>query len=130
MVSLTPFSTYFHDLRRRHKVSQKELAKLIGYKQGYISALEVGRKPPTNEDFIAKVIEELKLDAGEQAALRQAVAESQRRYTLPDNASAEISRMVNRLWEELENLGPTQIKIITDVLQLRDQCAPSSQATT
>lgn len=127
---MTIFSEYFHDLRRRHKVSQKELAKLIGYKQGYISALEVGRKPPTNEDFIAKLIEGLKLDVGEQAALRQAVAESQHKYILPNNASVDISRMVSRLWNELENLSPTQIRIITDVLQLRDQCASSSKATT
>lgn len=127
---MTIFSEYFHDLRRRRKVSQKELAKLIGYKQGYISALEVGRKPPTNEDFIAKLIDGLKLDVGEQAALRQAVAESQHKYILPNNASADISRMVSRLWNELENLSPTQIRIITDVLQLRDQCAPSSKAAT
>ena len=123
---MTIFSEYFHDLRRRHKISQKELAKLIGYKQGYISALEVGRKPPTNEDFIAKLIEGMKLDAGEQVALRQAVDESQRRYTLPDDASAEISRMINRLWRELNNLSPAQIKIITEVLQMHAQCTSSS----
>jgi transcriptional regulator with XRE-family HTH domain len=127
MVSLTPFSAYFHDLRRRHKVSQKELAELIGYKQGYISALEVGRRPPTNEDFILKLVEGLQLDAIERAALRQAVEESQRNYTLPENASAEVSRMVNRLWHELENLSPAQIKIITEVTQLRDHCASSSK---
>jgi transcriptional regulator with XRE-family HTH domain len=130
MVFLSPFSIFFHDLRRRHKVSQKELANLIGYKQGYISALEVGRKPPTNEDFIAKLIKGLKLDAVEQAALRQAVEESQRNYTLPDNASAEVSRMVNRLWHELENLSPAQIRIISEVAQLRDHRASSSEAAT
>ncbi len=130
MVFLSPFSTFFHDLRRRHKVSQKELANLIGYKQGYISALEVGRKPPTNEDFIAQLITGLKLDAVEQAALRQAVEESQRNYTLPDNASAEVSRMVNRLWRELENLSPAQIRIISEVTQLRDHRPSSSEAAT
>lgn len=124
---MTIFATYFHDLRRRHKVSQKELSKLIGFKQGYISALEVGRKPPTNKDFIEKIIDALNLDAIEQAALWQAVDESQRNYTLPDDTSAEISRMVNKLWRELDNLSPLQVRIITDVLQLRDQCSPTQK---
>jgi len=118
---VNPFSSYFHDLRRRHQVSQKELAKIIGYEQGYISGLEVGRKNPPNEEFIAKLIAALNLDAAEQAALRQAVEESQRKYMLPGNASAEVFKMVNKLWHEIENLHPAQIRIINDVLQLRDQ---------
>ena len=126
---MTIFATYFHDLRRRYKVSQKELAKLIGFKQGYISALEVGRKPPTNKDFIKKLIDALNLDAEEQAALWQAVDESQLNYKLPDDTPAEISRMVNKLWRQLDNIGPVQIRIINDVLQLRDQCSSSTNAT-
>lgn len=122
------FSEYFHDLRRRHKVSQKELAKLIGCKQGYISALEVGRTPPTNEHFIEKLIDGLKLEAEEQLALWQAVSESQRRYTLPNNVSAEISRMVSRLWRELENLSPVQVKAITEILQMPNQGTSSKTA--
>ena len=127
---MTIFATYFHDLRRRHKVSQKELAKLMDCKQGYISALEVGRRSPSNKDFITKLIAVLKLDAVEQAALWQAVGDSQRKYTLPDNASAEISRMVNMLWQEMDNLSPMQIKIITDVLNLQGQGSSSSKSTT
>lgn len=98
-------------------------------KQGYISALEVGRRSPSNKDFITKLIEVLKLDAVEQAKLWQAVGDSQRKYTLPDNASAEISRLVSVLWKELDNLSPAQIKTITDVLQLRDQCLPTTNST-
>ena len=123
---MTPFAIYFHDLRRRHQVSQKDLAKIIGYKQGYISGLECGRKNPTNEEFISKLIAGLNLDDDEQAALRQAVEESQRNYKLPDNASAEVSRMINKLWHEIENLNLAQIKIITEVLQLRDSRTSSS----
>jgi transcriptional regulator with XRE-family HTH domain len=127
---VTIFSTYFHDLRRRHQLSQKELATLIGFKQAYVSALEVGRKPPTNKNFIEKLIDALNLDAIEQAALWQAVDESQRNYTLPDDTSAEISRMINKLWRELDRIGPVQIRIINDVLQLRDQGSSSTKATT
>ena len=118
---MNPFSTYLLDLRRRHRVSQKELAKKIGYEQGFISGLEIGKKNPPNEEFINKLIEALNLDETEQAALRRAVEESQRKYMLPGNASAEVFKMVKKLWHEIDNLHPSQIRIINEVLQLSDQ---------
>lgn len=118
---MNPFSTYFHDLRRRYRVSQKELANLVGYEQGYISGLEIGRKGPPNEEFITKLIMGLNLDAIEQKALRQAVQESQRKYTLPGDASVEVFRMIHELWHEMENLHPAQVRMIRDVLLLRNE---------
>lgn len=118
---MSPFSTYFHDLRRRYRVSQKELANIIGYEQGYISGLEIGRKGPPNEEFITKLIMGLNLDAIEQKALRQAVQESQRKYMLPGDASVEVFRMIHELWHEMENLHPAQVRMIRDVLHLRNE---------
>jgi len=116
---VSPFSTCFHDLRRRHGVSQKDLANKIDCKQVYISQIECGKKPPSAE-FISKLIAGLNLDAVEQVALRQSAEDSQRKYVLPSNASAEVSRMVSKLWREIENLNPSQIRIITETLQVRD----------
>ena len=117
---MTPFSIYFHDLRKRHRASQKNLAKLIGYEQGYISGLEIGRKGPPNEEFIVALITGLNLGIEEQATLRQVVQESQRKYIMPSDASAEVFRMVHELWHEMENLHPAQIRMIRDVLHLRN----------
>jgi len=123
---MNPFSTYLWDLRRRHQVSQKELANLIGYEQGYISGVEVGKKNPPNEEFIGKLIAGLDLDASEQSALRQALAASQRKYVLPGDAPAEVFHLVTLLWQEMGNLQPAQIKVITEVLRMRDQWGKSS----
>lgn len=125
---MNPFSIYFHDLRRRYRISQKELANLIGYEQGYISGLEIGRKGPPNEEFITKLITGLNLDAEEQMALHQAVQESQRKYILPGDASADVFRMVYELWSEMESLHPAQIRMIRDVLYLRNELSAPNRA--
>ncbi|BBI98941.1 hypothetical protein FGKAn22_06340 [Ferrigenium kumadai] len=125
---MNPFSIYFHDLRRRYRISQRELANLIGYEQGYISGLEIGRKGPPNEEFVSKLIMGLNLDAEEQAALRQVVQESQRKYVLPSDASADVFRMVYELWGEMESLHPAQIRMIRDVLHLRNDLSAPNRA--
>lgn len=115
---MSPFSIYFHDLRRRCRVSQKFLAKAMGYEQGFVSAMEIGRKGPPNEEFVAKLIQALRLDEHEKAALRQAVEESQRRYVLPGDVSSDVYRMVHKLWREIENLHPAQVRMISEILSL------------
>jgi transcriptional regulator with XRE-family HTH domain len=118
---MNPFSTYLLDLRWRYQLSQQELANVVGYEQGYISGIEVGKKNPPNEEFITKLIIGLDLDASEQSALRQAVAASQRKYLLPGDAPAEVFHLVTLLWQEMGNLQPAQIKVIMEVLRMRDQ---------
>ena len=88
----------------------------MGYDQGYISGLELGRKGPPTTEFVSKLIKAMDLDENEQAALRQSVEESQRKYVLPGDAPTEIYRMVRKLWEELENLESAQIRAITEIL--------------
>lgn len=93
----------------------------MGYEQGYISGLEIGRKGPPNDEFITKLIVALSLDQEEQALLRQAVQESQRRYLLPGDAPVEVFQMMHELWQEMDELHPAQIQMIRDVLHLRNR---------
>lgn len=58
---------YFHDLRRRYRISQKKLANLMGYEQAYVSSVELGKKGPPNDEFVTRLIQALHLDANEQA---------------------------------------------------------------
>lgn len=118
---MSPFSTYFHDLRRRYRVSQKELAKIMEYEQGYISGLEVGRKGPPNEEFIEKLIKTLNLSKSEQEFLLQSVEESQRRYVLPSDAPIDLYRLMYKLWNDLDDLHPAQIRAMHEILSLKDR---------
>lgn len=100
---------------------------MIGYEQGYISGIEIGRKGPPNEEFIDKLIAALNLDPNEQSALRKAVKESERRYTLPQEVPVNVYRMMHELWLDVENLHPVQIRMIRDILRLRDQLSLPSR---
>lgn len=93
----------------------------MGYEQGYISGLEVGRKGPPTEEFIGKLIQTLDLNEDEQLALHQAVIESTRRYILPGDAPIDVYRLVRKLWIEMGNLQPTQIRAINEILSFQDR---------
>ncbi|WP_310317448.1 helix-turn-helix domain-containing protein [Paraburkholderia terricola] len=45
----TPFAVFLRGLRLRSALSQTDLAKKLGYEQAYVSALELGTKPPSTE---------------------------------------------------------------------------------
>ena len=53
--SMSPFSRYLVDLRRRLGVRQGELADLLGYDQSYLSALEIGQKGPPTPEFVDRL---------------------------------------------------------------------------
>ena len=54
---MSPFSHFLHELRLRLEIRQADLAKLVGYEQSYISALEVGLKGPPTQEFITRLIQ-------------------------------------------------------------------------
>lgn len=90
----------------------------MGYKQSYLSALEVGTKGPPNEDFVAKLVALLDLSGSDQAALERAVRDSQRKYIIPNTAPVELFLMMRELWEALETLPPAHIQVIRGVIAL------------
>lgn len=102
----------------------------MGYDQGYISGLELGRKGPPTKEFVAKLIKAMDLDENAQATLHQSVEDSQRRYVLPGDTSTEIYKMIRKLWEELDNLEPAQIRAITEILSIegKKNSAPRARA--
>jgi hypothetical protein len=98
----------------------------MGYGQGYLSALELGKKLPTDE-FLDKLIEVLKLNPSEADALRQSAKESQRRYALAENASREQFRLVYNLWNKLDQLQPGQMRMIEEVLNFQSDLSVCNQ---
>ncbi|WP_018604842.1 helix-turn-helix domain-containing protein [Uliginosibacterium gangwonense] len=116
----SPFSDFLRSQRLRSGLRQAELAHLLGYEQAYISALELGEKPPS-EEFLKRLGAELRFTAKDFAEMNEAVLESQRRYVLPRDLPTDIYRMYRELWLKLEKLHPAQIGAIRHILKLDEQ---------
>ena len=116
---MSPFSQSLHSLRVRHGLRQVELAKLIGYEQSYISALEVGLKGPPTDEFLERVSAAMALTEAERDALRAAALASQRKLVIEPDAPPDIYWLLSDLRDEVEHLTPLQVRMIRDVLALR-----------
>ncbi|WP_240989704.1 helix-turn-helix domain-containing protein, partial [Cupriavidus taiwanensis] len=65
----SPFATFIRDLRLRSGLRQHELAKLLGYEQAYVSAIELGAKPPS-EEFLGRLDRGLSLNDRDNLEMR------------------------------------------------------------
>lgn len=123
---MSPFSVYLSELRIRHGLRQTKLAALLGYEQGYISALELGTKSPSNEEFLSRLVQTFRMTGQEQAELTLAVKQSQLRYTLPRDVPPEAFRFCSKLWEKIDRLTQPQWQAMLAVLSLevppREDC--------
>jgi transcriptional regulator with XRE-family HTH domain len=116
---MSPFSEILHSIRVRHGLRQIELAKLVGYEQSYISALEVGLKGPPTDEFVARLTAAIPLTNEEQEALRVAAQASHRKLVIQPDAPADIYWLLCDLRDEVEHLTPAQVRMIREVLALR-----------
>lgn len=118
----SPFSVFFRDLRFRHGLRQQEMAEQLGYEQAYISAVELGKKNPS-EDLLRKLAKEMDLSAKDQEELSQAVKESKRRYVVPDEVTTDTYRLCSELWEKIDRLYPAQIRAIRELIRIDEEMA-------
>lgn len=117
---MSPFSQQLHGFRISRGLRQADLADLLGYEQSYISALEVGLKgPPTNE-FIERLVAALSLTSDEQERLYAAAGASQRKLTLDLGAPSDMYWLVNDLRAHMSHLSPVQVRMIRDIIKLKD----------
>ena len=70
------------------------IPELLGYEQSYISALEVGIKGPPTEEFVQKLITTLALPPSAQLELKEAVAASDRKLSIPADSPQSHYRML------------------------------------
>ena len=124
---MSPFSESLHSIRVRHGLRQVELAKLVGYEQSYISALEVGLKGPPTDEFVERLAVAVSLTKEEQAALRDAAQASQRKLVIEPDAPADIYQLLCDLRDEIEHLTPAQVRMIREVLALRSNMHESRE---
>lgn len=102
-------------------IRQSDLAKLVGYDQTYLSALENSTKGPPTEELVEKLTRVLGLEEQEQAKLKLAVHESKRKYVLSGSRPAEIFKMMSEVWDALDTMHPTQIQAIRSIAQFKGQ---------
>ncbi len=117
---MSPFARQLCELRMRHGIRQNELAKLIGYDQTYISALEVGLKGPPTQEFVDKLVRTLPLTSTEAAEIRIAAKASDRKLVLDSDAHPDVYWMLDALRQRLDRLHPAQARMIRELLDLPD----------
>lgn len=107
----------------RYGIRQGDLAELIGYEQSYVSALEVGIKGPPLPAFVDRLIKAFDLPPGDQVRLHAAVAASQRKLVIDVDAAQEVYHLIADLQQHLPTLHPAQIRMIREVLSMREVLA-------
>lgn len=115
---MSPLSLVFQKLRLQRQLRQSELAILLGYRQSYISALELGNKGPPTTEFIGKLTNALALTAEEQQELGRALLASQRKLVIDADSPVDKFWLLNDLRQEWDSLNTAQVKIIRDVLKV------------
>jgi transcriptional regulator with XRE-family HTH domain len=121
---VSPFAKTLRALRLHRGIRQKELAERLGYEQSYVSALEMGSKGPPTDRFVSRLAEVLHLSGTELIAIRNAVRDSQRRYSLPPSARPNLFELCSELWRELPHLSESQIRVIREVIKMNDAPRP------
>ena len=124
---MSPFSHLLHELRMRLNVRQVDLADRMGYEQSYISALEAGLRGPPTPEFVDRLICALEVSPEEAESLKVAASASQRRLEIDANAPQHHYRLLNDLRDKLWALGPRQVELIQNLLDLpiAEPTAPS-----
>lgn len=117
---MSPFSQCLIKLRTSYGLRQGELASLVGYEQSYICALEVGLKGPPTIELVERLCDALSLTSEEKQGLYEALDASQRKFTIDLDAREDIYWMFKDLREQLPELSEAQVRMIRDLVHLRD----------
>ncbi|AMK76919.1 MULTISPECIES: helix-turn-helix domain-containing protein [Methylomonas] len=121
---MSPFSQSLISLRSRYGIRQGELAEMVGYEQSYISALEVGLKGPPTTELVDRICDELSLSDEERQKLHDARDASQRKFTIDVDTREDVYWMFKDLMEYLSELSEAQVRVIREVVRIRDQQKP------
>lgn len=113
----SPFTNFLRTLRQRSGMRQHELAKLLGYEQAYISAIELGAKPPSDE-FLDRLQSGLALTDRDNCEMREAVEKSQRRFVLPADVPTETYLLCHELWAKIDRLYPAQVRALRSLVRI------------
>lgn len=115
---MSPFACELLEVRNRLGLLQGDFAKLIGYDQSYVSALESGIKGPPSPEFIETLIAVSGLSDSEAERVRKAADASVRVLEIPRDTPEDAYWMLAELREALPTLHPAQVRMIQDLLEI------------
>lgn len=118
----SPISIFLRDLRVQAGLTQLELAGMMGYEQAYVSAMELGLKPPSRE-YVQRLAKALGLQARDLEELEAERQQSNRRFVLPTEVPTSTYRFCNDLWGRIGTLHPAVISAMHQLLAVQDEVA-------
>lgn len=118
----TPFAVFLRGLRLRGALSQTDLAKKLGYEQAYVSALELGTKPPSTE-FLEKLSEGFPLADVDRQEMERELKDSPRRFLIPADLPTDEYRLYAELQRKIGRLLPTQIATLRAIVRMDEEMA-------
>lgn len=105
------FGTYLK-LRRKSKMTQRELAKRIGVGFPYISKIENNVEPPPNEALLIKLSKELEIDIDELFLQAGKISSDLKEFLMKEPKAIELLRLVQK-----ENAAPFLLEKFKEFLK-------------
>ncbi len=124
----SPISIFLRNLRVQTGLTQLELASLLGYEQGYVSAIELGIKAPSPE-YLERITNAMEMGDRDLAELETAVQQSRRRFVLPSEVPTSTYKFCNALWDKIEGIHPAVIDAMHQMLKVEEEIASKPRLT-
>lgn len=115
---MTPFGLKMQDLRRKKKVSQKDMAKALNVSAAYLSALEHGRKGTPPFAFVQRIISYFNIIWDEADDVIELAAVSHPRVMIDSRGlSAEAIYLAHRFAKDLAKIdSPEKLALMNNFL--------------
>lgn len=95
--TMSPFAIHIADIRRRHGLTQDDMAKALGVAAAYLSAVEHGVKP-ISDGLLGRLEQVYANNAREKARLLSAANASMINRRMPTSAHTKAYFYVEDLW--------------------------------
>jgi transcriptional regulator with XRE-family HTH domain len=90
-MAYTSFGEFVRILRIKHHEIMGDMAKMLGVKVPFLSAVENGKKNVPVE-WINKIVDYYNLDSGEQERLKEVIEESKTQYKIKAQNAGKLQR--------------------------------------
>ena len=114
---MTPFGEKMRSLRKRHAVTQKDMAAAIGVSNAYLSALENGRRGRPSWYLVQRIITYFNAIWDEAEEIQKLAQNSHPRIVIDTSRlSPEATALANRLASSIDDLEPVEIEVLLNLL--------------